>query len=237
MYPSIRDHARDLAPELRCAAWSTSVPPAPALPLRRNAAGHMSRAHRRAPVAPLKRHVSHRRDRRGEPLRVNERLAGVSAAREGAPRHRSDASAARLTRRRPRGASGCRATPRDAARVPRADAAQMPRACRAMPRDATASARDDAVEIADTERCQKLPKSSTMPLVFFYSIEIAFRRAFFHERFFSFSTLPLFPADEILGSSVHLIRSVYIFARWGNYSARRGARFPREIKHRTVTML
>lgn len=45
------------------------------------------------------RHVSHRRDRRGEPLRANERLAGVSAAREGAPRHRSDASAVHLARR------------------------------------------------------------------------------------------------------------------------------------------
>jgi hypothetical protein len=160
VYPSIRDHARDLAPELRCAAWSTSVPPAPALPLRRNAAGHMSRAHRRAPVAPLKRHVSHRRDRRGEPLRVNERLAGVSAAREGAPRHRSDASAARLTRRRPRGASGCRATPRDAARVPRADAAQMPRACRAMPRDAARCHRERKGRCRRDSRYREMSKAS-----------------------------------------------------------------------------
>ena len=166
------------------------MPPAPALPLRRNAAGHMSRAHRRAPVAPLKRHVSHRRDRRGEPLRVNERLAGVSAAREGAPRHRSDASTARLARRRPRGASGCRATPRDAARMSHADAAQMPRACRAMPRDATrchAMPRKRKGRCRrDTERCQKLPKSSTMPLVFFTQSKLPFGELFFLARFFPF---------------------------------------------------
>ena len=177
------------------------MPPAPALPLRRNAAGHMSRAHRRAPVAPLKRHVSHRRDRRGEPLRVNECLAGVSAAREGAPRHRSDASAARLTRRRPRGASGCRATPRDAARVPRADAAQMPRACRAMPRDAArchASARDDAVEIPrDAKSFRNLPQCRS----FFLLDGNCLSASFFSWAFFSFSTLPLFPADEILGNA------------------------------------
>ena len=178
------------------------MPPAPALPLRRNAAGHMSRAHRRAPVAPLKRHVSHRRDRRGEPLRVNERLAGVSAAREGAPRHRSDASAARLARRRPRGARGYRATPRDAARVPRADATRMPRACRAMPRDAArchASARDDAVEIPrDAKSFRNLPQCRSF---FFTRSKLPFGELFFHERFFSFSTLPLFPADEILGNA------------------------------------